>query len=117
MIQHGRAPFLECSSRGDKRFSALFARIRCLENQSIEQLYQASKIFEDGSTGLNWRQAKGRKAINQEWCNRYYSWLWGLYIWENPMLLNELKNANGLSDMFGQIGHACQATELWRIRG
>jgi hypothetical protein len=27
-----------------------------------------------------------------------------------------LKHAPGLSDMFGQVGHACQAEELWRIR-
>lgn len=113
MIQHGEPPYLECSSRGDKRFSAFYARIN---GRSIEELYQANKIFEDGSTGLSWREAKGKRAINQEECAAYYSHLWNQYIKENPHLLLVLQNASGLSDMFGQPGHCCQATELWRIR-
>jgi hypothetical protein len=52
MIQHGTAPFLECSSRGDRRFSAFAARIKSRGNKSIEEIYQAAKRFEDGSTGL-----------------------------------------------------------------
>jgi len=38
------------------------------------------------------------------------------YISEYPELIQVLRDATGLSDMFGQPGHACQATELWRIR-
>lgn len=116
MIRHGEAPFLECSSRGDKRFSAFYARIQKLNGQSIEEVYQSSKIFEDGSTGLTWRQAKGKKAVNQVECNTIYSLLWDAYIEENPHLLDELRRWPGLQDMFGQPGHCCQATELWRIR-
>lgn len=113
MIKHGEAPFLECSSAGDNRFSAFYAKIN---GRSIEELYQASKIFEDGTTGLNWREAKGKVPINPEFTSRYYSMLWDQYINENPHLLEVLKSASGLSDKFGQKGHACQATELWRIR-
>lgn len=116
MIKHGQPPFLECSSRGDKRFSAFYARIRHCKNESIENLYQSYKMFEDGSTGLSWRQAKGRVAVNADECSRYYSWLWDQYIYENPHLLNVICATSGLSDMFGQPGHCCQATELWRIR-
>lgn len=72
MIQHGEAPFLECSSRGDKRFSAFYARIKKYGNKTIEELYQAAKVFEDGSTGLTWREAKGRKAVNAEETARLY---------------------------------------------
>jgi hypothetical protein len=39
-----------------------------------------------------------------------------VYIDENPELLQVLRKASGLSDMFGQPGHACQAAELWSIR-
>lgn len=116
MIKHGTAPYLECSSRGDKRLSAFYARVKKFGNRSIEDLYQASKVFENGETNLSWRQAKGRKAVNQEECAIIYSLLWDQYIEENPELLVILKNASGLSDMFGQPGHCCQATELWRIR-
>ena len=113
MIKHGQAPYLECSSRGDKRFSAFYARI---DGRSIENHYQAAKRFEDGSTGLTWRQAKGRKAVNQAECAELYRLLWVAYIEANPHLLPIIQQASGLSDMFGQPGHCCQATELWLIR-
>jgi hypothetical protein len=113
MIKHGNPPFLECSSRGDKRFSAFYAKVN---GKTIEEQYQAFKIFEGGLTNLSWREAKGKKAINQEEAFVFYKKLWKQYIQENPELLIVLKNANGLSDMFGQEGHCCQATELWEIR-
>lgn len=116
MIKHGEAPYLECSSKGDKRFSAFYARFSNNLGRSLEEIYQGTKCFADGSTGLTWKEAKGKKAINQKDCNRIYSILWDLYIQENPELLDVLKNASGLSDVFGQKGHCCQATELWRIR-
>lgn len=119
MIRHGEPPYLECSSKGDKRFSAFYARVKSEGNKSIEELYQAAKVFViDGKHvwGLSWKEAKGKQAINQIGCNEYYSELWDEYIYENPELLDVLKAASGLSDIFGQPGHCCQATELWRIR-
>lgn len=113
MIRHGQPPYLECSSRGDKRFSAFYATV---EGESIESIYQAAKVFSDGSTGLHWRAAKGRHAVNMDYCAKLYSSLWDEYIRQHPELLTVLKKASGLSDMFGQAGHVCQATELWRIR-
>jgi len=117
MIKIGKAPYLECSSKGDKRFSAFYARIKSLGGKSIEDLYQASKVFKNGDTGLSWRAAKGRRAVNADYCASYYSALWDMYIEENPELIIVLKKASGLSDLFGQVGCCCQATELWRIRG
>lgn len=116
MIKHGKPPYLECSSKGDKRFSAFYARIMAKDNKSIEELYQAAKIFEDGSTNLSWREAKGKRAKNQEYLSKYYDSLWIEYILENKYLIKVLINASGLSDMFGQTGHNCQATTLWNIR-
>lgn len=113
MIKYGSAPYLECSSKGDKRFSAFYARVG---GKSIEEHFQASKIMEDGRTGLSWREAKGKRAVNQAECAELYSRLWDEYIAEHPELLLILKRATGLSDIFGQQGHCCQATELWRIR-
>lgn len=116
MVRHGRAPFLECSTKGDKRFSAFYACVRARGSRSIEEIYQAAKVFEDGSTGKTWREAKGKRAVNQEEVQLLYGMLWEQYIEENYGLLAVLKAASGLSDMFGQAGHVCQATELWRIR-
>jgi hypothetical protein len=116
MIRHGKAPFLECSSRGERRLSAFNARIRARDGKSIEEIYQAAKVFADGTTGLSWRQAKGKIAVNQSECAILYSKLWDEYMKENPDLVDIIKEADGLQDMFGQVGHCCQATELWRIR-
>jgi hypothetical protein len=113
MLKYGVAPYLECSSRGDRRFSAFYARVN---GQSIEDQYQAAKVFPDGTTGLHWRAAKGKQAVNASACAALYSRLWDQYIAEHPELLPILRSASGLSDMFGQPGHCCQATELWRIR-
>lgn len=117
MIRHGVAPFLECSSRGDRRFSAFYARIRGRGNRTIEEVYQGAKVFSDGSTGLSWRAAKGRRAENQHEVAQLYSRLWDEYMAENPQFLPILRHASGLSDVFGRPGSCCQATELWRIRG
>lgn len=116
MIQHGTAPFLECSSKGDRRFSAFGAFIRRRAGRSIEEIYQAAKVFADGSTGLTWREAKGKKAENAAEVRVLYGVLWDEYMAENPHLLTVITSASGLQDLFGQAGHACQATELWRIR-
>ncbi len=113
MIKHGHAPFLECSSKGDKRFSAFYAVVN---GRTIEDQYQAAKVFEDGATGLSWRQAKGKKALNQAECSELYAKLWDQYIAEHPELHETLVKSTGVSDVFGQAGHCCQATELWRIR-
>lgn len=112
MICHGRRPYLECSSRGDRRFSAFFASVN---GMSIEQQYQEAKRFADGRP-RDMYAARGLQAINQDEVRALYSRLWDQYIKEHPELLGELRNATGLSDVFGRPGHACQATELWRIR-
>lgn len=112
MVRHGVAPFLECSSKGDKRFSAFHAYVHGI---SIEQHYQAAKLFEEG-VELDWFERKGLHPRNAEACRALYGSLWDAYIGTNPHLLRVLWDATGLSDMFGRPGHCCQATELWRIR-
>lgn len=111
MIRHGVAPYLECSSRGDKRFSAFYARPSSLGGKSIEEAYQAMKVFADGTTGLSWKEAKGRKAVNVLECGIAYATWWQEWVTEQQ-LLPVLQAASGLSDIFGQSGHVCQATTL-----
>lgn len=112
MIKIGNAPFLECSSRGDKRFSAFYARIKRFNNKSIEELYQSAKKFPDGSKGM---MAKGKKAINMDEVTILYAKLWRIYFEENPHLLEYAKKYNGFSDMFGRKGCNCQAIEIYKI--
>lgn len=116
MITIGERPYLECSTRGDTRFSALCARIHGRGGRTIEDLYQAAKIFPGGVRGLPANQARGLRCCNIEEVRALYSKLWDEYIAENPHLLVVLRDSPGLSDWFGKEGHACQALELWRIR-
>lgn len=113
MLRRGTAPYLECSTKGDKRFSAFCAVVN---GKSIEDQYQAAKVFEGGITGLGWREAKGKTPINREEVVKLYSSLWQQYINEHPELIPILVNSTGLSDMFGKEGSVCQADVLWRIR-
>lgn len=121
MIRVGEPPYLECSSKGDTRFSAFYASPSCLGGFSIEVAYQAHKQFTDGSSGHDWREVRRRRelgdlAVNQEDCAGLYGFLWDEYVRENPQLLDVIRSATGLSDMFGRPGRPCQAIELWRIR-
>jgi hypothetical protein len=116
MIRHGEEPYLECSSLGERRLSAFFARPSQYGGKSIEAIYQAAKVFEDGTTGLTWKQAKGRKAVNQDEVAALYAHLWDVYIAEHSELLDLIRSHSGLQDTYGTPGHCCQATELWRIR-
>ena len=115
MLKRGSPPFLECSSRGDRRFSAFYARPRSLGGKSIEEAYQAMKVFEGGRTGLHWRTAKGHRALNAAECAAAYERWWREWV-EEQQLLPVLRAASGLSDMFGREGNVCQADVLWRIR-
>ena len=112
MIKCGFEPMLECSTRGDKRFSALVAVVN---NKTIEEQYQAAKVFADGSTGLSVKDARGRTCINYSECAALYSSLWDQYFDEHPELINVIMQYRGFSDMFGKANHACQAKEIYRI--
>ena len=115
MLRFGTAPYLECSTRGDRRFSAFVARPTSLRGRSIEEAYQTSKILADGTRPATWREGKGKRATNAlELASLYDAW-WLEYITENN-LLPTLRSASGLCDTFGQPGHLCQAEVLWRIR-
>ncbi len=113
MLKYGKEPFLECSSRGDKRFSPFYAIVN---GRSIEDQYQGAKIFDDGSTGLDWKKAKGQRATNAKECVILYEKLWRQYLSEHPGLIEILKKASGLSDMFATKGSVNQAQVLWKIR-
>ncbi len=128
MLTVGDPPYLECSTRGDRRFSPFCALVG---SSSIEEAYHAHKILrsprpvlfgERTRTGLSWREAKnlareGWTLENPQECAALYSSLWDSYMRANPDLLPVIVNASGLSDMFGQPSSlVCQVTELWRIR-
>lgn len=101
----------ECSTRGDKRFSAFCAILS--DGRSIEEHYQCDvKGYQPG--GKNWRLGKGKPALNKNkdlWLE--YLKLWMEWAKMNPDLIDilheKVKDFNYcLSDCFasGQINQA-----------
>ena len=119
-VYHGKPPFLECSSAGDRRLSAFYAVIKGRGGKTIEEIYQGAKQFSsaDGTvtSGHSIKEAKGCRPINGPEVRTLYGTLWDEYMMENQHLLPVIFEASGLSDRFGRRGSVCQATELWRIR-
>lgn len=105
MIKWNRGPGYECSSAGDKRFSALFAKMP--DGRTIEQWYQCDvKGYQIG--GTNWKLGKGKPPKipypGDQLFEMYLS-LWRLWALHHIPLMQELlkeaqKNGNTLSDRF-----------------
>ena len=82
----------ELSSHGDRRFSALFCRLK--DGRTIEQAYQLD-IKGYRVEGDDWRLGKGKPSINgknpdQLWDE--YLKLWRQWTQENPTILEDLRN-------------------------
>jgi len=99
-------PYYECSSKGDKRFSAIYARLKKYNNRSIEEIYQMDfkgyrKVFK------HWKFAKGKPPlgnISKEELFKKYVGLWEDYFKENTELLEVIRNkaiGRTITDMFG----------------
>lgn len=93
----------EVSSKGDRRFSALFAKLPC--GRTVEEVYQLDvKGYRVVSS--NWRSGKGRPPMNgkspDDLWDEYLD-LWRTYFQVNPKLANDLfSRASGktITDMF-----------------
>jgi hypothetical protein len=85
----------ECSSKGDTRFSAFFAKMP--DERSIEHWYQCDvKGWDPG--GMNWKLGKGQPPqmhypTGQLWLA--YLGLWRLWAVQNQQLIVELKELAG----------------------
>jgi len=106
---------LECSSRGDKRFSAMFAKVEAFGVlDTIENHYQKCKKNDAGGSVrkgqpvdhmvLNCR--KFPAAMLTDW----YRLLWIKYLDKNPELVEYAKQFDEFTDMFrGKNTINCQA--------
>ena len=115
---------LECSSQGDRRFSALYAQVSvCAHTQSIETHYQLAKRF--GTTAPRTpRDAKGRKpthfqvqtvtfplALGPAW----YDLLWAKYLDQHPELVTYAQTFDDFHDRFHTPRQVvCQADSIRR---
>lgn len=107
----------ECSSKGDTRFSALFARLE--DGRTIEEAYQLD-VKGYRRIASHWMQAKGQPPLNgktrPELLAEYLE-LWDTWAMENPQLIEELEVASRdkvLTDMFA-TSDVNQAHALSRI--
>lgn len=90
----------EVSSKGDKRFSALYARLQ--DGRTIEEAYQLD-VKGYRKFGNNWKLGKGKKPLdlNTDTWSEYKN-LWKIYLDENPNLRDYLlsKSSLNFTDMF-----------------
>ncbi len=113
---------LECSSRGDKRFSAFYARVSMWNiESSIEEHYQLCKRFRT-PYGIvaprTIKEAKGREPDHIELNGRiyhisflslYYKLLWLRYLDLHPELVQHASQFDDFNDMFRGKSINCQA--------
>jgi hypothetical protein len=107
---------LECSSKGDKRYSAFYARVSVFgKYDSIENHYQSCKRFFDQSIiepkGLNPDYIEIRnKKFEKQYATAYYKLLWVKYLDEHPELVEHAKQFDYFHDVFrGKYSLNCQA--------
>jgi hypothetical protein len=115
---------LECSSRGDKRFSALYAKLKIKGvTHTIEEWYQLSKRFGD-FVPKTWKDGKGKRPTHIEinkhkfelkYLTPWYKLLWVGYFNSNPDLLEYAKQFDEFRDSFARRGCNNQADVIAEI--
>ena len=117
MFTYARYGGYECSSHGDKRFSALFAKLA--DGRTIEMHYQCDvKGYQPG--GTNWRLGKGKPPLDpSKDLYAEYKRLWLQWANAHKPEMRELYRAaraynNVLSDKFAS-GPISQARALAEI--
>lgn len=110
---------LECSSKGDKRYSAFYARVKVFgKYDSIENHYQLCKRFGE-IVPQSWRDAKGKipthicikgRDLDVRYLTMFYKMLWTKYLDNNPELVEYASTYDEFNDIFkGKKSLNCQA--------
>lgn len=109
---------LECSSKGDKRFSAFYAKTTVFgKYDSIENHYQSVKCkFDNKKYGVRCKKGEhvdyiiiGNKNLHPRFLTPFYKLLWCKYLDENPELVEYAKQFDEFNDMFKGHSINCQA--------
>lgn len=104
---------LYCDSRGDKRFSALYAKVAAFGvEHTIEEHYQLAKRLSGQPAPTHWKQMKGKKPdfveiaghdFPVERLTNWYALLWVWYLDDHPDLVEYAKGFDQFVDrMAGQ---------------
>ena len=109
---------LECSSKGDKRFSAFYAKVKVFgKEDSIERHYQNCKRDKYGNIAGKGKRVytmcitKRNKTIELpcKYLTAYYKLLWCCYLDHNPELVKYALEFDDYNDMFKGKAINCQA--------
>lgn len=122
--------FLECSSKGDIRFSAFGAAVEIFgQTATIEEHYQLAKRFigRDGKifAPKSVYDVKGKRnktsemtfshivvdglELDLEWRDPFYKWMWLQYLDQNPHLVEYAAHFDDFNDIFKGKSIICQA--------
>lgn len=113
---------LECSSKGDSRFSAFYAKVKIFGvYDSIENHYQLSKRIGDFKP-KTWKDVKGKTPTHihingydydLKYTVAWYDLLWVKYLDNNPDLVGHAKQFDKFTDMFkSKNAVVCQADSI-----
>lgn len=111
---------LECSSKGDKRFSAFYADVTWAgRTTNIERHYQSSKRFTNKPKKVKGKTPDAVHILSYdrtvEWVlpvsflTQWYKLLWLMYLDNHPELVNYARGYDDYSDMFRGGSINCQA--------
>ena len=96
---------LECSSKGDKRFSAFYAFVEFNgKYDSIERHYQSSKRNAKDQPCQKGEYVSyiriGEQKLPANYLTPFYRYLWYLYLRQNPTLVDYATQFNTFTDAF-----------------
>ena len=106
---------LECSSKGDKRFSAMYAKVKAFGvMDTIENHYQKCKRDADGNVAKKGQTVDYiiliRRKFPATMLTAWYRMLWIKYIDKNPDLVEYAQQFDEFTDAFRSKGMInCQA--------
>ena len=110
---------LECSTKGDSRFSAFCAKVNIFNMvDTIENLYQLCKRFGSDIAPSNWKDCKGKAPthiiinnikLDTKYLTPWYKLLWLTYLDSNPELVAFASQFDDYNDMFKGKSVNCQA--------
>lgn len=111
---------LECSTKGDKRFSASCANVEVFGVvNTIEKHYQLCKRFDGSDTPPDdWRYCKGKTPshiilngmkLDSKYLSQWYKALWLNYLDRNPDLVEYASTFDDYNDIFKGKSVNCQA--------
>lgn len=126
---------LECSSKGDKRFSALYAKITVNGKlTTIEKAYQQSKVYfidreyvhaKDFKQAKHWQYqghksvefSVGNKIFAVKYLSSWYKALWYKYLTDNECLIDIINQYDNFHDCFKNANTInCQADIIQQVK-